>query len=378
MPSAAQTLTDPGSSSDRPSSSVLSSERPDSLTAYLDSCRDDFAPQSPIPSFRHSHWAARRAKISESLHQSGSSSRRIKAFNECGSKFWIQRNRHRPDELRAVAAYCHDRFCDVCSQQRAFTIRSNANRFIEDHAHRTLDLTIRSTGQPLRQLVTKITRSFKLLRKTELWRTSVRGGAAFLEITWNPGGTGWHPHLHLIIDSLWMDQPDLQKLWYEITGDSYIVFIKLIEDRRRAAGYIAKYASKQFPSNVIYDPDLLREAMDLLKGRRLIIQFGTWSNFKFLHRDPNPDWETLCPSSEIYSTSKLNSTDRIRARALVIVLESSDPLLPATSRSPPLIEDVYDDRPTRTVPEMQRRLFTREHGTHPKSSLASSAWPQLL
>ena len=91
----------------------------------------------------------------------------------------------------------------------------------------------------------------------ELWMRKHRGRGSVLDgvegAVWSyevkrGGGSGlWHPHLHMI--ALAENQPDARALsaeWHEITGDSFIVDVRPIEQADPVAGFIEvfKYAVK--------------------------------------------------------------------------------------------------------------------------------------
>jgi hypothetical protein len=87
------------------------------------------------------------------------------------------------------------------------------------------------------------------------------------------GGTGWHPHVHAI----WLchEKPDAQKLsreWLELTGDSFIVDVRALDDSDPVAAFceVFKYALK---FSDLADPDRLL-AYRTLKGKRLQDSFG--------------------------------------------------------------------------------------------------------
>lgn len=87
------------------------------------------------------------------------------------------------------------------------------------------------------------------------------------------GGTGWHPHVHAI----WLchQAPDPFKLsaeWKALTGDSYIVDVRRLDDADPVAAFceVFKYALK---FSELADPDRLH-AYRTLKGKRLQDSFG--------------------------------------------------------------------------------------------------------
>ncbi len=122
---------------------------------------------------------------------------------------------------------------------------------------------------------------FHHLRKAqrELWMRKHRGRGSVLdgvqgavwsyEVKRGSGSGSWHPHLHMI--ALAEVQPDafeLSREWHEITGDSFIVDVRPIEQDDPVSGFLEvfKYAVKfsdQPPEDTVH-------AFRILKGKRLL------------------------------------------------------------------------------------------------------------
>jgi len=226
-------------------------------------------------------------------------SNRIGAFQSCGTGFWVLRKRDDHRAIKIVPDYCHDRFCEACGYLRQATIRQNLRDKLSSHPHRFLTLTLRSEDEPLKDLLDKLLRCFKRLRATAFWREKVNGGAAFIEVTANAETGRWHPHLHAVIDGKWLDQSVLRKLWHTITGDSYVLDIRLIRSIETVAEYITKYATKPLPPRIVRDAPMLQEAIIALRGRKLCYTFGAWARWRLLKPPPDDEWETLCHANEL-------------------------------------------------------------------------------
>jgi hypothetical protein len=120
------------------------------------------------------------------------------------------------------------------------------------------------------------------------------GGVAFLEITRNERTGAWHPHLHVICQGRYIAKSWLRDLWMKITGDSFIVDIRLIRGPSEAAAYVVKYASKALSPKVWNHPAALAEAVRALSGKRTFNTFGTWTGFNLSHVPPSElEWEFL-------------------------------------------------------------------------------------
>jgi hypothetical protein len=126
---------------------------------------------------------------------------------------------------------------------------------------------------------------FKHLYKSqrELWMRKTRGRGSVLdgvagavwsyEVKRGKGSGVWHPHLHMI--ALAESIPDQQQLaneWHNITGDSFVVDVRPIDQQDPASGFVEvfKYAvkfSEQEPADTVH-------AWVTLASKRLIGSSG--------------------------------------------------------------------------------------------------------
>ena len=126
---------------------------------------------------------------------------------------------------------------------------------------------------------------FKHLHKAqhELWKRKHRGRGCALggvagavwsyEVKRGKGSGLWHPHLHMV--ALAESQPDQEQLsreWHQITGDSFVVDVRPIDQEDPVSGFIEvfKYAVKfsdQGPKDTVH-------AWETLRGRRLLASAG--------------------------------------------------------------------------------------------------------
>lgn len=184
------------------------------------------------------------------------------------------------------AFLCHDRFCYPCSKARSRTISTNLSRYIKQSGSRLITLTLTSDRTPLTKQIDRLYRCFKTLRGDQWWEKNVEGGAAFLEVTFNPLLKMWHPHLHPVVSGNYLPQDVLSRKWHAITGNSPIVHIKLIPSVEAIAQYVAKYAAKGMDDSVFSDASTLQEWLISSCGRRLCATFGAWRGWKLLAHEP--------------------------------------------------------------------------------------------
>lgn len=178
-------------------------------------------------------------------------------------------------DVYAALQRCRDRLCPKCAIMRgkvcaakaiALTQRMNAPRFVT--------LTTASRDVPLLLALRHLLTAFSRLRRHPDWRSWVHGGIYALEITYNPKSRQWHPHLHLLVDGSYIPHPKLKALWHKLTGDSFIVDVRAVPDRAKAASYIAAYVAK--PADLHSWPaERIREYAETLHGARMIQPFGS-------------------------------------------------------------------------------------------------------
>lgn len=296
--------------------------------------------------FRHSGWARTRQRIRRALAAAGGRSNRLEAWDECGSHPWIVRSISQPDLYKIRAHLCHDRFCKPCASQRSATIAENLATKMAKRRHRLITLTIRSEQEPLAQLIQHLLDSFRTLRRTDLWRQRIRGGAAFLEIKYNVPLDRWHPHLHIIAEGQYIEVGHMTQAWKRITNHSCIVDVRLIKTWENAVRYVSKYASKPLSSSYVGDHDRLCEAITALTGRRLCMTFGCWRGWKLLKTQDDGPWTYLATMTEVTreaADGSLWHLDLLHRVGLTIRVHRTRP--DVKPRPPPAENYLWSDRP---------------------------------
>jgi hypothetical protein len=130
-----------------------------------------------------------------------------------------------------------------------------------------LTLKVESYGN-VQEEVDRIIASFRKLRKRTVWNGEK--GIASIEIV-KKSEESWYVHLHILVDSKWMDQKELSDAWKEITGNSFIVYIKRVGgDQRSALREVLKYQTKIWELNE-EDKEFVEKTF---KHRRFVYTFG--------------------------------------------------------------------------------------------------------
>lgn len=244
-------------------------------------------------SFRHSGWEIRRRCVIQALQGIEDAENRTARFQDCGSHAWVLESDNDPGVYRVTCDKCKDRFCDPCAGERARHIANCVAEFAKDRTLRLVTLTLRKSARTLKQDIDRLYAGFVKLRRRATWKGTQGGGMYFVEIKRRRGDDGWHTHLHVLTQGTWLSKSWLSSAWNEITGDSYIVDIRLCTSGKRAAQYIAKYAGKGVHGSCYHEPEILREAILAIKGRRLIGKWGAWSDLDLDHDPPEGEWHAI-------------------------------------------------------------------------------------
>lgn len=278
--------------------------------------------------FRHSGWANVRRRVHDALIGADVPLHRKTAFETCGSHAWVARSLTTPGDYKVVSSHCHDRFCVPCALDRAAVIRSNLRKHLAERRKaaaspaaitlRMMTLTIKTTPtEPLRGSLDDLAQWFKTLRKTRLWKETVRGGVAILELKYFRDTKRWHPHLHVIWEGSYIPHADLKATWSRITTRSYICHLKQIRNDDQAVHYLSGYVTKVMDGSYSHDKNLIREAIEALTGRKLIATFGSWHKVALLKRVVSGDWAIMVPLTELVRRAKAGDHEYRRIYALL-------------------------------------------------------------
>lgn len=260
----------------------------------------NYTQENAHQTFRHSFWRLRRIRTFETLTYLFPNSNRVNRFANCGSHAFVLRSREHPTEYRLRTNRCKDRFCEPCAREKRVLVGQNLARQLPRVPLRLLTLTIKSSSQPLDFQLRRICSCFSRLRQRKEWKTLVRGGVWFVELTLNPRTGLWHPHIHAIFEGRYLPLDLIRKLWHDVTKDSYIVDLKFISKTEWVASYVAKYAGKTIPHEVWSSPKHLAEAIKALEGKRTFSTFGTWKSLNLSEVPQDDDtWINIGPLAEV-------------------------------------------------------------------------------
>lgn len=299
------------------SGSPSSSLDPDEITVrFHPPCTAD----SPTPhaielnqTFRHSFWRRRRWATYEALHCLEAGRAVLDRFDGCGSAAWVLQDKDDPNNHRLATNRCRHRWCEACAGDRRRVITRNLATRLPTDDLRLLTLTLKSTPGDLHTQLDRLYDCFRQFRRHRDIRDRMTGGIYFLELTFNDRTEMWHPHLHVLFAGSYLPHAIAKQTWLDLTGDSFIVDVRQLRDRRGAATYVAKYASKSVAASVWTSPSRLCQAMLALEGRRTFQTFGDWRELQ-LSKPLIDDvvWEPLCTLADLITRAQAGEQDARR------------------------------------------------------------------
>ena len=244
--------------------------------------------------FRHSGWRERRQRTALALGKAGSTPATLHRFHQCGAAAWIMADPADNTRFRIQSERCRSRWCEACGRERRSLIQMNLAKHLPKQRIRFMTLTLKSTDDQPEVCVRRLYACFRKLRQRQKMKSLIRGGIAFLELTYTPERRQFHPHLHIIFEGNYVPHAQLRNEWLSVTGDSFIVDVRQVARPDHAIGYVAKYASKSIGPSIWKDDDAFAAVIRGLKGVRTLFTFGTWRNFKLLDA-PQDDtaWQTI-------------------------------------------------------------------------------------
>jgi len=146
------------------------------------------------------------------------------------------------------------------------------------------------------------------LRHRDIFAKCV-GGFYGIETTYNYDTKTWHVHIHMIADTPYIPQDKLSEAWHDITGNSYVVHIREINNAEKASKEIAKYVVK--PGKFLQDSKLVDEFLNAVKGARLVTTFGKYHNIQFEDEDDCGLPDCLCKKNKWRRLDNFFSIDSI-------------------------------------------------------------------
>ena len=229
--------------------------------------------------WRFRHCPELRETLLSVAEWAGASTKAVNRFRLCGSMASVWRSQS-TGALKVRAMHCRNRWCPKC---RVY-VQNRTRRRIETWlktADRTrlkfLTLTLKPSSRPLSDHLAHLLSSFRRLRLSPFWRALNARGIAVAEVTRGASGQHWHLHLHMLIESPYVDARKLSVAWRTASKGSYIVHVEAV--RRNQSGeklvnYLASYLAKEPPGVNATDAELVTEWVRALTAMHWVVAFG--------------------------------------------------------------------------------------------------------
>ena len=219
---------------------------------------------------------------------------RTLTLEECRQNAWFAYN-VKTGAVRVVSNACRLRWCPICAAARYQYIRQEVRAYVLSvRKPKFLTLTMRHTDAPLSDQIEALYRHFRLFRQHRFISNLTRGGVWFFQIKLSKKDGNWHPHLHCVLDSDFIDKVKLSDEWRQTTGDSFVVDIRSIKDPGKVVDYVSRYCSK--PCRLCdFTPQDQAQIFTVLHGRRLCGAWGSGCSICFRPRrcEDAVDWKRI-------------------------------------------------------------------------------------
>ena len=208
---------------------------------------------------------------------------KLEQFEQCRTRAWFIRNRD-SGRVRLASKQCRLRWCYHCSEARQQFITGAVMPWYQSaRLPKLLTLTLKHNKKPLEDQIAFLYKCFAKLRGRKFFKDSCRGGVWFFQITFNKKKQEWHPHIHALIDSYFINNDDLSHVWKKITQDSKIIHIRCVDDPEKTLRHNARYAAR--PVSLLSIPEeRWLELHNGFFGRRIC---GTWGTAKVISLRPH-------------------------------------------------------------------------------------------
>lgn len=262
--------------------------------------------ETSYSAFRHRSWEPIRRRTTRALKAAWIPKTAMLRFDGCGVGATLHRSIADPNKYQLRSKKCKSRWCMPCARERGRSIAATLADIVGAQVTRFITLTIRTKDEPLKESLEHLTKSFARLRHTALWKQTQTGGAAFLEVKWNPDRERWHPHIHVVAAGKFIPKQALVAAWTRASRGSFIVDVRLVKTRNELCNYITKYVTKGVSSSVYRDDKRFVEAIKAMKGKRTCTTFGTWRGCALVTKPTEDEWVYVCSYEEAIRRATTN------------------------------------------------------------------------
>lgn len=224
---------------------------------------------------RHMSASDTRTRVARAFVAAGKDSK-ADSFLRCGEQVYTlecEQCGHR----QKVAYNCKLRVCSRCGWAKTAALMKKYLPYVKSLAAtpkylRRMDLTLKNVDD-LGEGVKEIRECFTRLRHKKDYVFDFDGGIYGIEAV--PGKDGkWNIHMHVLYAGQFIRQERLSADWWALTGDSMVIWVRLVRDPEKSLRYVLKYIAKGVENPEDLTEEQLAEFVLVLENIRLIQAFG--------------------------------------------------------------------------------------------------------
>ena len=185
-----------------------------------------------------------------------------------------------------VGDWCNHRLCPECGKRRAYALFNAHKRLAGRPNLKHLVLTFKNVDGLTWETVDWIRNCFTRLRNRKLFKNAWVGGVYAIEFTFSKA-TGWHIHIHALVDGAFVPQAVISRVWKQVTGSSSVVWVTRAKNSRQVLKYVLKPSQE-----LLDDPVALDNLLTVIEGRHFVSGWGKWYR---VSEKQLTSWERVCP-----------------------------------------------------------------------------------
>lgn len=232
---------------------------------------------------------------------------RLRSFDGCRSVAWFVRHRE-TGKIRVASSRCGLRWCPLCIRSRRYILTKSVGSWLKRlDKPKFLTLTLKHSSAPLSEQIDSLYHFFKEFKRRKFFKKRLLGGVWFFQVKKSDTDGLWHPHLHILFEGRFLPHAEVSKIWSEITHGSSVVDIRAVNNPKKAADYVARYASAPADLSSLCVSDGV-ELVESLHNRRIVGTFGTGKVVKLTAEKPedSEQWQKVGSFGLLSFWSKFN------------------------------------------------------------------------
>jgi len=239
------------------------SEPADRPATSLDTIGNNFTSPSILPTEQTAK------ELADKLEQAGLH-KYAQRIRECHTRWTAARCKH-CGKRYIWPNHCDLRFCPHCQHRLSLRRQRELEWWvIRLRQPKHIVLTVRNTEKLTPEYMKWFKQCLARLRRRKIAR-EWRAGIYAIEVT--NESRGWHVHLHLLVETPWVDQRELAKVWAEIVGQDFAIVWVSKADKQGVAKEVMKYVVKG-SQMAKWSPDEIRQYVESIESVRLFGRFG--------------------------------------------------------------------------------------------------------